>query len=1233
MQAGENYTELLSIFQLLYDQVLCILDFLERLQKNTKSTLLQENESEKYKAFLSEVLVCIPRGAKPLNAPISFLQFFFPFFPQLSSQREVVARVIQRICEKKRRNVLAFGYGLVDEKSSLRVMFAPNICSYFPNPSTATISSSTLWKTLLSRIGDEVMMHMLEHCSLFMMVPPNCCYQISGQPVYNLYNELNLPHSLVRQRHSMTQSNALFQYIQKKSFLSKRSRRWKRKKLSKKKLESKKLQVALMTINSSTNMDFCGENASSESTSSVRPAKRLNTTATCDVPSKKKKTVSDVEGTRGKFSYRHNIDVSQISSVTSLEGKVQECPSDFKTKDFEGDSCYTSNITDTLFKCTSSNSPVTHKINKNENLNSFPNKISFSNIFIGSSKRLYSSSFSKEGFLKSFLLNVLGKKSNGYQDLLKTIFLNNSALGQNTDQQYFGESMKKKKKKKIPKRYWQMRHVFQKIIENHKRCPYSFLIQKHCRVRYLKSNSNKLKVLDTDKSQLTEFSCESENRNCPSLPLRTDFEAQKRISGIEKEEEMLKDESTILKLLRQHNSTWQVYTFVRECLHRVVPELLWGSSHNKCRFLKNVKSFIYSGKFHKISLQELMWKMRVEDCVWVRLLKRNHFVPASEHLLREEILGKFIYWLMDTYVIQLLKSFFYITETTFQKNRLFFYRKSVWKKIHKIGLRKHFEKVKLRLMSSKEIENVKQQKNVSLVSRLRFIPKMNGLRPISKMCDTLGVQQSKEIRDKKILQFNSLVKNLFSVLNYECSKNLSLLGSSVFGLNDIYNKWKKFVVELEESNIERSTFYFVKTDVRGAYDTIPHSKLDEVVSKVINPNTEEVYSIRRYATLWMDASGRIRKVFKQHVSTLVDFLPSMKQFVSHLQNHDLMQNCILVEQSLSLNESSSKFLAFFQQIICNHILRIKDDYYMQCCGIPQGSMLSTLFCSLCYGDMENKLFCGIQQDGIFMRLVDDFLLVTPHLDKAKTFLRTLAEGIPQYGCSISPHKTVVNFPVDDIPQCTKVEQLTHHCMFPWCGLLFDTHTLEVFCDYSSYACTSIRSSLTFCQSATAGKIMREKLIRVLKLKCHSIFLDLKVNSLRTVCINIYKIFLLQAYRFHACVLQLPFNQSVKNNPSYFLTVISDMAPCCYATLKGRNKGVILGTKNAGGPFPFEAAQWLCYHAFITKLAKHKRLYKCLLGPIKKCKQHLCRGLPQDTRQLLNGVIDPSLHKDFSTIMD
>lgn len=43
-------------------------------------------------------------------------------------------------------------------------------------------------------------------------------------------------------------------------------------------------------------------------------------------------------------------------------------------------------------------------------------------------------------------------------------------------------------------------------------------------------------------------------------------------------------------------------------------------------------------------------------------------------------------------------------------------------------------------------------------------------------------------------------------------------------------------------------------------------------------------------------------------------------------------------------------------------------------------------------------------------------------------------------------------------------------------------------------------------------------------------------------------------RFHACVLQLPFDQHVRKNPSFFLRLISDIASRCYDLLKTRNAG-------------------------------------------------------------------------------
>lgn len=58
--------------------------------------------------------------------------------------------------------------------------------------------------------------------------------------------------------------------------------------------------------------------------------------------------------------------------------------------------------------------------------------------------------------------------------------------------------------------------------------------------------------------------------------------------------------------------------------------------------------------------------------------------------------------------------------------------------------------------------------------------------------------------------YNTQLKNLFSVLNYERTINTSFIGSSVFGKDDIYKIWKQFVTKILESGGEIPHFYCVK---------------------------------------------------------------------------------------------------------------------------------------------------------------------------------------------------------------------------------------------------------------------------------------------------------------------------------------------------------------------------------------------------------------------------------------
>ncbi|EMP42576.1 hypothetical protein UY3_00139 [Chelonia mydas] len=1202
MAGSGPFRAVLAMLERCYADVLGLEQCLQRLREAAacrpgEAELLQRGDSELYQTFVSQCVVCVPRGARAIPQPLSF--------QQLSSESEVVIRVIQRLCEKKKKNVLAFGYALLDENSSYsQVMSTSNICSYLPNTATETLRMSVLWETLLSRIGDDIMMYLLEHCAMFMLVPPSCSYQICGQPMYELTSSNAAPSTVfVKQRYSKSRHNILFDYMQKKCQLSK-TNKWKWKPRSEINILSTKSQRNNKTQGSAPDYEHSatakgavGQNSKTNKqvrmvtgnlenlrgpnlypVATATPSKRKLDRDQFEVTAKRMKinlreeedawsfgsnvdknkfTLDIIYDTQSlscveSFSVNNFIKIKSISQENESRAETPDAPSlvqevqDSKEKSVTDDEnslrlrvqCNKLYKSSTDTKTNSSREGVEldickfqvgsvqmkkaeDKFLKYRGLKCSPtniakklsNKISRSRVYIGRKCLLYSSGSFRECFPKSFLLNRLKGSQAGGQQLVEMIFLNSKILAQKCSANIPSYNWRKKR---LPKRYWQMRDVFQKLLKNHAKCPYLVLLKKNCPVWISETNSSKIDTIcqsvSCDRVQidreaegqvgkeppicLTSNSREGGYTDVPNdsclLSKRTSTDLgilsspEKFVLGqTENERQNAKEfcDPDLKELLRQHSSHWQVYVFVRECLDLVVPEELWGSSYNKCRFLKNVKTFIALGKFARFSLQELMWKMRVNDCTWLRVIKGDHFVPALEHHYREEILAKFLYWLMDTYIVQLLRSFFYITETMFQKNMLFFYRKLIWSKLQNIGMRNHFAKVHLRALSAEEIEKVQQKKCVPMASKLRFIPKPNGLRPIVKVNTVVGAKTlNRKSRDKKVHYFNTQLKNLFSVLNYERTENTSLLGSSVFGKDDIYKIWRKFVSEVLESNDKIPRFYYVKADVTGAYDTIPHNKLVEVVSQILDPEKRTVYCIRRYAVIKITMNGQIRKYYRRHVSTFKDFMSHMRLFVSHLQETTSLQNAIVVEQvllgekllalvhmastytycgmdpsntsrrtpvtekSLSLNETSSSLFAFFLQMIHNNILEI--------------------------------------EGRVLIRLIDDFLLLTPHLTLAKTFLslsslrcwcnapsrgcellgqhscrarhdpvlcatRTLATGIPEYGFLINPKKTVMNFPVDeDIPGCSKFKQLPYCGVIPWCGLLLDIQTLEVYCDYS-----------------------------------------------------------------------------------------------------------------------------------------------------------------------------------------
>lgn len=163
--------------------------------------------------------------------------------------------------------------------------------------------------------------------------------------------------------------------------------------------------------------------------------------------------------------------------------------------------------------------------------------------------------------MKGFLLNRKLKGVGGARRLQGADLVRMIFL-----QSEFNVSDTQPKPKKLPKRFFAMVPLFSRLLRQHRKCPYTLFLQ----------------------------------RKCSGTPDTQDMES----------------------LLKSHFSAYRVYLFVRECLHYVIPEELWGSQENQLHFLSNVKKFLRLGKFERLPLVQLMWKMKVKACHWLGLKKR-----------------------------------------------------------------------------------------------------------------------------------------------------------------------------------------------------------------------------------------------------------------------------------------------------------------------------------------------------------------------------------------------------------------------------------------------------------------------------------------------------------------------------------------------------------------------------------------------------------------------------------
>eukprot|EP01032_Pedospumella_encystans_P018125 gene18125-20641_t len=215
-------------------------------------------------------------------------------------------------------------------------------------------------------------------------------------------------------------------------------------------------------------------------------------------------------------------------------------------------------------------------------------------------------------------------------------------------------------------------------------------------------------------------------------------------------------------------------------------------------------------------------------------------------------------------------------------------------------------------------------------------------------------------------------------------------------------------------------------------------------------------------------------------------------------------------------------------------------YFTQIKGIPQGSVLSPILCTMYYGHAERKIFgsresielIGLIDKTLVIRLMDDYIVISTDQACVQHFLQAAHQSLKAYGAGVNPLKTRTNFDatVEVDGACIPLQRIDGEEM-PWCGLLINTRTLEVTCHFSRLLDRPIASSV-LTEFTRSGAALRRAIKSFMRMKCHAIVLDAQINSKPVVVQTLYTMYLIVAMRTYAYVRHLRQVLSNVRNDNY-----------------------------------------------------------------------------------------------------
>lgn len=313
-------------------------------------------------------------------------------------------------------------------------------------------------------------------------------------------------------------------------------------------------------------------------------------------------------------------------------------------------------------------------------------------------------------------------------------------------------------------------------------------------------------------------------------------------------------------------------SFIWAVIRCIVPTELLGISCNWRMLRRNIDKFIQLRRFEKFSLKQCMHRLKTSNFPFLSTQHSSHFLSNQvlkytmrqsvdmcteftrlndvTHVLKHKHLQSWIFWLFSCLVVPLVQANFYVTETEFGKQDVYYYRKSVWEKLTDRAItclkdRSYHD------LNAAAVRNIISKRPFGF-SKLRLRPKVNGMRMLANLKassrmsvkesgledQSCGMYRNGKFRPKKVKfnhfkSVNLVLRDTHAVLKGLQFEEPEKLGSSVFDYNGVYRKLCPFLIGLKDRLKTRPGVFVVVCDVLKAFDSVDQDKLLWAMKDVI----------------------------------------------------------------------------------------------------------------------------------------------------------------------------------------------------------------------------------------------------------------------------------------------------------------------------------------------------------------------------------------------------------------